>query len=90
MKGSLAGGAVMLTARLEDGKPILSGAEQGPGMGLERIEDPVRAVSDAADEGRESHDMGHGLRAGGSEAPWRHPDDWCASPRAVVTERISR
>lgn len=90
VKFSPEGGLVTLTARLEDGKPILSVADQGPGMDPELTDNPARAVSSAADEGRESHGMGLAfvraiLKRHGATMTI---DD--AAPGAVVTARFSR
>jgi signal transduction histidine kinase len=90
VKFSPEGGVVTLTARLEGGKPTLSVADQGPGLDPDLLDDPARAVSSAADEGRESHGMGLAfVRA----ILKRHGavmmiDD--AGPGAVVTARFSR
>lgn len=90
VKFSPEGGLVTLRARLEDGKPILSVADQGPGMDPELTDNPARAVSSAADEGRESHGMGLAfvraiLKRHGATMTI---DD--AAPGAVVTARFSR
>ncbi|MDO9588091.1 MAG: HAMP domain-containing sensor histidine kinase [Brevundimonas sp.] len=90
VKFSPEGGAVELRVRLEDGRPVLSVADQGPGLDPDILDDPARAVSSAADEGRESHGMGLAYvrailkRHGASMAI----DD--AAPGAVVTARFSR
>jgi signal transduction histidine kinase len=90
VKFSPEGGVVTLTAQLRDGKPVLSVADQGPGMDPGMLEDPAAAVSRAADEGRESHGMGLAFvrailkRHGASMTI----DD--AAPGAVVTARFSR
>jgi signal transduction histidine kinase len=90
VKFSPDGGVVTLAARLDDGKPTLSVADQGPGLDPDLLDDPVRAVSSAADQGRESHGMGLTfVRA----ILQRHGaamtiDD--AGPGAVVTARFSR
>jgi len=90
VKFSPDGGVVTLAARLEDGKPTLSVADQGPGLDPELLDDPARAVSSAADEGRESHGMGLTfvraiLKRHGAAMTI---DD--AGPGAVVTARFSR
>jgi sensor histidine kinase regulating citrate/malate metabolism len=76
--------------RRDDGKPVLSVADQGPGLDPELLDDPARAVSRAADEGRESHGMGLAfvraiLKRHGAAMTI---DD--ARPGAVVTARFSR
>ncbi|MDO9076803.1 MAG: ATP-binding protein, partial [Brevundimonas sp.] len=90
VKFSPEGGAVTLSVRLDDGKPVLSVADQGPGLDPELLDDPARAVSRAADEGRESHGMGLAfvraiLKRHGAAMTI---DD--ARPGAVVTARFSR
>ena len=90
VKFSPSGGVVTLAVRLDDGKPLLSVADQGPGLDPELLDDPVRAVSKAADEGRESHGMGLAfvraiLKRHGAAMTI---DD--AAPGAVVTARFSR
>lgn len=90
VKFSPAGGVITLAARLEDGKPTLSVTDQGPGLDPELLDDPARAVSSAADEGRESHGMGLAfvraiLKRHGAVMTI---DD--AGPGAVVTARFSR
>lgn len=90
VKFSPAGGVITLAARLEYGKPTLSVADQGPGLDPELLDDPARAVSSAADEGRESHGMGLAfvraiLKRHGAVMTI---DD--AGPGAVVTARFSR
>lgn len=90
VKFSPGGGVVLLAARLEDGKPTLSVADQGPGLDPDLLDDPARAVSNAADEGRESHGMGLAfvraiLKRHGAVMTI---DD--AGPGAVVTARFSR
>jgi len=90
VKFSPQGGVVTLTARLTDGKPTLSVADQGPGFDPDLLDDPARAVSSAADEGRESHGMGLAfvraiLKRHGAAMTI---DD--AAPGAVVTARFSR
>lgn len=90
VKFSPEGGVVTLTARLDDGKPLLSVTDQGPGFDPELLDDPVRAVARAADEGRESHGMGLAfvraiLKRHGATMTI---DD--AGPGAVVTARFSR
>ncbi len=83
-------GVVTLTVRLDDGKPVLSVADQGPGLDADLLDDPARAVSAATDEGRESHGMGLAfvraiLKRHGAAMTI---DD--AGPGAVVTARFSR
>lgn len=90
VKFSPGGGIVTLTVRRDDGKPLLSVSDQGPGFDPELLDDPVRAVARAADEGRESHGMGLGfvraiLKRHGATMTI---DD--AGPGAVVTARFSR
>lgn len=90
VKFSPDGGVVTLTVRLEDGKPVLSVADQGPGLDPELLDDPARVISRAADEGRESHGMGLAfvraiLKRHGAAMTI---DD--AGPGAVVTARFSR
>jgi signal transduction histidine kinase len=90
VKFSPEGGVVTLTARLDDGKPLLSVTDQGPGFDPALLDDPVRAVARAADEGRESHGMGLAfvraiLKRHGATMTI---DD--AGPGAVVTARFSR
>ncbi len=90
VKFSPEGGLVTLTARLDDGKPVLSVADQGPGLDPDLLDDPARAVARAADEGRESHGMGLAfvraiLKRHGAAMTI---DD--AGPGAVVTARFSR
>lgn len=90
VKFSPDGGTVTLSVRLEDGRPVLAVADQGPGMDPAMLDDPARAVSSAADNGRESHGMGLAFvrailkRHGASMTI----DD--AAPGAVVTARFSR
>ena len=81
---------VTLRVRLEEGKPVLSVADQGPGMDPDLLDDPARAVSSAAGDGRESHGMGLAfvraiLKRHGAAMTI---DD--AGPGAVVTARFSR
>jgi signal transduction histidine kinase len=90
VKFSPEGGVVTLSVRRDDGKPALSVADQGPGLDPELLDDPARAVSRAADEGRESHGMGLAfvraiLKRHGAAMTI---DD--ARPGAVVTARFSR
>ena len=90
VKFSPESGVVTLTVRLDDGKPVLSVADQGPGLDPDLLDDPARAVSRAADEGRESHGMGLAfvraiLKRHGAAMTI---DD--ARPGAVVTARFSR
>jgi signal transduction histidine kinase len=90
VKFSPEGGVVTLSVRRDDGKPALSVADQGPGLDPELLDDPARAVSRAADEGRESHGMGLAfvraiLKRHGAAMTI---DDAC--PGAVVTARFSR
>lgn len=90
VKFSPEGGVVTLTVRLDDGKPVLSVADQGPGLDPDLLDDPGRAVAHAADEGRESHGMGLAfvraiLKRHGAAMTI---DD--ARPGAVVTARFSR
>ncbi|MGV8930206.1 MAG: ATP-binding protein [Brevundimonas sp.] len=90
VKFSPVGGVVTLTARLDDGKPVLTVADEGPGVDPGLLDDPARAVSIAADEGRESHGMGLAfvraiLKRHGAAMMI---DD--AGPGAVVTARFSR
>ncbi len=90
VKFSPEGGVVTLTVRLDDGKPVLSVADQGPGLDPDLLDDPARAVSRSADEGRESHGMGLAfvraiLKRHGAVMTI---DD--AGPGAVVTARFSR
>lgn len=90
VKFSPDGGTVTLRVRAEDGGAVLSVADQGPGLDPAVLDDPARAVSSAADEGRESHGMGLAFvrailkRHGASMTI----DD--AGPGAVVTARFSR
>ncbi|MDP3802128.1 HAMP domain-containing sensor histidine kinase [Brevundimonas sp.] len=90
VKFSPDGGTVTLGVRLEDGLPVLAVADQGPGMDPAVLDDLARAVSSAADNGRESHGMGLAFvrailkRHGASMTI----DD--AGPGAVVTARFSR
>jgi len=90
VKFSPDGGTVTLGVRLEDGKPVLSVADQGPGLDPDLLDDPARAVSRATDAGRESHGMGLAfvraiLKRHGAAMTI---DD--ARPGAVVTARFSR
>jgi signal transduction histidine kinase len=90
VKFSPEGGVVTLAVRLDQGKPVLSVADQGPGLDPELLDDPARAVSRAAEEGRESHGMGLAfvraiLKRHGAAMTI---DD--AAPGAVVTARFSR
>lgn len=90
VKFSPEGGEVTITARLDDGKPVLAVADQGPGLDPDLLDDPARAVSKAAGEGRESHGMGLAfvraiLKRHGAAMTI---DD--AGPGAVVTARFSR
>ena len=90
VKFSPEGGVVTLAVRLEDGRPALSVADQGPGLDPALLDDPARAVSRAADAGRESHGMGLAfvraiLKRHGAAMTI---DD--AGPGAVVTARFSR
>ena len=90
VKFSPDGGVVTLRVALEDGRPVLSVADQGPGLDPDILADPARAVADAAAEGRESHGMGLAfvraiLKRHGAAMTI---DD--AGPGAVVTARFSR
>lgn len=90
VKFSPEGGVVTLTAWLEQGRPMLAVADQGPGLDPDLLDDLARAVSRAADEGRESHGMGLAfvraiLKRHGAAMTI---DD--AGPGAVVTARFSR
>jgi len=90
VKFSPEGGVVTLAVRRDQGKPVLSVADQGPGLDPELLDNPARAVSRAADEGRESHGMGLAfvraiLKRHGAVMTI---DD--AAPGAVVTARFSR
>lgn len=90
VKFSPDGGVVTLTVRLDDARPVLSVADEGPGLDPALLDDPAQAVSRAADEGRESHGMGLAfvraiLKRHGAVMTI---DD--AGPGAVVTARFSR
>lgn len=90
VKFSPEGGVVTLTVRLDEGKPLLSVTDQGPGLDPALLDDPARAVSEAAEEGRESHGMGLAfvraiLKRHGAAMTI---DD--GGPGAVVTARFSR
>lgn len=90
VKFSPEGGVVTLTVRLEGGRPILSVADEGPGLDPDLLDNPGRAASKAANEGRESHGMGLAFVRATLK---RHGavmtiDD--ARPGAVVTARFSR
>jgi signal transduction histidine kinase len=81
---------VTLSVRQDDGRPVLSVADQGPGLDPALLDDPARAVSRADGEGRESHGMGLAfvraiLKRHGAAMTI---DD--AAPGAVVTARFSR
>lgn len=90
LKYSPDGGVVTLTVGTEDGRPLLSVADQGPGFAPGALGDTAAAVAEAAASGRESHGMGLGFvrailkRHGASMTI----DD--ARPGAVVTARFSR
>ncbi|HYD26512.1 HAMP domain-containing sensor histidine kinase [Brevundimonas sp.] len=85
VKFSPEGGVVTLTARIEDGRPVLAVADQGPGF------TPVgQAGAPRPAEGRESHGMGLAfvraiLKRHGAAMT---VDD--GRPGAVVTARFSR
>ena len=90
VKFSPEGGIVTLTVGLEADKPVLSVADQGPGLDPDILDDPAEAVSRATGEGRESHGMGLVfvraiLKRHGAVMTI---DD--ARPGAVVTARFSR
>jgi signal transduction histidine kinase len=90
VKFSPDGGVVTLRVTLEDGRPVLSVADQGPGFDPDFLDDPVRAVAGAAADGRESHGMGLAfvraiLKRHGAAMTI---DD--VRPGAVVTARFSR
>ncbi len=90
VKFSPDGGVVTLTARLEDGKPVLSVADQGPGLDPALLDDPAGAVSAAADEGRESHGMGLAFVRAILKRHGATMTIGDAAPGAVVTARFSR
>ncbi len=89
VKYSPDGGVVTLTVAMEDGRPRLSVADQGPGFRGDGHGDAA-TVAAASAEGRESHGMGLAFvrailkRHGASMTI----DD--AAPGAVVTARFSR
>lgn len=90
VKFSPDGGVVTLRAAMDDGRPVLSVADQGPGLDPRILDDPASAVVRAAAEGRESHGMGLAfvraiLKRHGAAMTI---DD--AAPGAVVTARFSR
>ena len=90
VKFSPDGGVVTLRVALEDGRPVLSVADEGPGFDPRVLDDPARVVAGAAAEGRESHGMGLAfvraiLKRHGAVMTI---DD--AAPGAVVTARFSR
>ena len=90
VKYSPEGGVITLRVRLEDGRPVLSVADQGPGLDPAVLDDPARGAAAGPDNGLESHGMGLAFvrailkRHGASMTI----DD--AGPGAVVTARFSR
>lgn len=90
VKFSPDGGAVTIRVALEAGRPLLSVADQGPGLDAAVLDNPALAVSAATAEGRESHGMGLAfvraiLKRHGAAMTI---DD--AAPGAVVTAHFSR
>lgn len=90
VKFSPDGGVITIRVGREGGRPVLSVADQGPGVDPRLLEDPARAVSSAAADGRESHGMGLAfVRA----ILLRHGAEMTindAGPGAVVIARFSR
>ena len=90
VKFSPDGGRVTIRAFMDEGRPSLSVADQGPGIDLLRLADPALRHASAGAEGRESHGMGLTfvraiLKRHGAEMTI---DD--AGPGAIVTAHFSR
>ncbi|MGZ9099714.1 MAG: ATP-binding protein [Brevundimonas sp.] len=90
VKFSPEGGVVTLRVRLEDGRPVLSVADQGPGLDPAVLDDPARAAAAGAANGLESHGMGLAFVRAILKRHGASMTIGDAGPGAVVTARFSR
>jgi signal transduction histidine kinase len=90
VKFSPDGGVVTLCVRTEDGRPVLSVADEGPGLDPAILDGPRRSAAAVADDGRESHGMGLAFVRAILKRHGASMTIGDAAPGAVVTARFSR